>query len=92
VLFYLFVEHPSRPGPRRLLQAACHWRVDGVPRAEEIRLRLVTSQGPPYASRSPRAHPSGWTRTQGLSRGIKLVCVDTLGACVFQRGKRYCCD
>jgi len=33
-----------------------------------IRLRLVTSQGPPYPSRSPRAHPSGWTRTQGLSR------------------------
>ena len=32
------------------------------------RLRLVTSQGPPYPSRSPRAHPSGWTRTQGLSR------------------------
>ena len=30
--------------------------------------RLVTSQGPPYPSRSPRAHPSGWTRTQGLSR------------------------
>ena len=25
------------------------------------RLRLVTSQGPPYPSRSPRAHPSGWT-------------------------------
>ena len=32
------------------------------------RLRLVTSQGSPYPSRSPRAHPSGWTRTQGLSR------------------------
>ena len=30
-------------------------------------LRLVTSQGSPYPSRSPRAHPSGWTRTQGLS-------------------------
>ena len=28
---------------------------------------LVTSRGPPYPSRSPRAHPSGWTRTQGLS-------------------------
>ena len=27
------------------------------------RLRLVTSQGSPYPSRSPRAHPSGWTRT-----------------------------
>ena len=26
------------------------------------------SQGSPYPSRSPRAHPSGWTRTQGLSR------------------------
>ena len=26
-----------------------------------VRLRLVTSQGPPYPSRSPRAHPSGWT-------------------------------
>ena len=24
-------------------------------------LRLVTSQGSPYPSRSPRAHPSGWT-------------------------------
>ena len=24
------------------------------------RLRLVTSRGPPYPSRSPRAHPSGW--------------------------------
>ena len=23
--------------------------------------------GFPYPSRSPRAHPSGWTRTQGLS-------------------------
>ena len=33
-----------------------------------LRLRLVTSQGSPYPSRSPRAHPSGWTRTQGLSR------------------------
>ena len=26
-----------------------------------LRLRLVTSQGSPYPSRSPRAHPSGWT-------------------------------
>ena len=25
-------------------------------------LRLVTSQGLPYPSRSPRAHPSGWIR------------------------------
>ena len=33
----------------------------------QMRLRLVTSQGSPYPSRSPRAHPSGWTRTQGLS-------------------------
>ena len=33
--------------------------------SEEIRLRLVTSRGSPYPSRSPRAHPSGWTRTQG---------------------------
>ena len=33
-----------------------------------LRLRLVTSRGPPYPSRSPRARPSGWTRTQGLSR------------------------
>ena len=33
-----------------------------------LRLRLVPSQGSPYPSRSPRAHPSGWTRTQGLSR------------------------
>ena len=32
-----------------------------------MRLRLVTSQGSPYPSRSPRAHPSGRTRTQGLS-------------------------
>ena len=29
-----------------------------------LRLRLVTSQGPPYPSRSPRAHPSGRTRTR----------------------------
>jgi len=28
-----------------------------------LRLRLVASRGPPYPSRSPRAHPSGWTRT-----------------------------
>ena len=27
-----------------------------------LRLRLVTSQGSPYPSRSPRAYPSGWTR------------------------------
>ena len=27
-----------------------------------LRLRLITSQGSPYPSRSPRAHPSGWTR------------------------------
>ena len=27
-----------------------------------LRLRLVTSQGSPYPSRSPRAHPSGWSR------------------------------
>ena len=39
-----------------------------VVRVERLRLRLVTSQGSPYPSRSPRAHPSGWTRTQGLSR------------------------
>jgi hypothetical protein len=30
-------------------------------------LRLVTSRGSPYPSRSPRAHPSGWTRTQDVS-------------------------
>ena len=36
-------------------------------RRPRLRLRLVTSQGSPYPSRSPRAHPSGWTRTQGLS-------------------------
>ena len=40
-------------------------RVDGVP-GDRYFLRLVTSQGPPYPSRSPRAHPSGWTRTQGF--------------------------
>ena len=40
----------------------------GEAEAERLRLRLVTSQGSPYPSRSPRAHPSGWTRTQGLSR------------------------
>ena len=28
---------------------------------------LVTSRGPPYPSRSPRAHPPGWTRTQLLA-------------------------
>ena len=32
-----------------------------------VRLRLVTSQGPPYPSRSPRAHPS-----------LVLVCFYTL--------------
>ncbi len=32
-----------------------------------LRLRLVTSRGPPYPSRSPRAHPSGWTRTHRLA-------------------------
>ena len=42
-----------------------------------LRLRLVTSQGPPYPSRSPRAHPSGWTRTQGLSRLKPSVSLDT---------------
>ena len=43
-------------------------RGDGVQCvARALRLRLVTSQGSPYPSRSPRAHPSGWTRTQGLS-------------------------
>ena len=30
----------------------------------DLRPRLVTSRGSPYPSRSPRAHPSGWTRTQ----------------------------
>ena len=39
--------------------------VGGAPRgAIKLRLRLVTSQGSPYPSRSPRAHPSGRTRTQ----------------------------
>ena len=37
-----------------------------------LRLRLVTSQGPPYPSRSPRAHPSGM-----------LVCHQTLGSYYF---------
>jgi hypothetical protein len=48
--------------------------VCGVKEEDEARTRrpplwlwLVTSRGPPYPSRSPRAHPSGWTRTQGLS-------------------------
>jgi hypothetical protein len=36
---------------------------DGLTAAQTLRLRLVTSQGSPYLSRSPRAHPSGWTRT-----------------------------
>ena len=40
---------------------------EAVARRGMLRLRLVTSQGSPYPSRSPRAHPSGWTRTQGLS-------------------------
>ena len=35
-----------------------------------LRLRLVTSQGSPYPSRAPRAHPSGRTRTQGLIRWL----------------------
>ena len=29
--------------------------------------------GPPYPSRSPRAHPSGWTRMQGLSRRDSVI-------------------
>ena len=41
------------------------------PKKIALRLRLVTSQGPPYPSRSPRAHPSGWTRMQGL--GLRLL-------------------
>ena len=36
---------------------------------DRLKLRLITSRGPPYPSRSPRAHPSGWTRTQGLVAG-----------------------
>ena len=43
-------------------------RPRSVRRDALLRLRLVTSRGPPYPSRSPRAHPSGWTRTQLLSR------------------------
>ena len=35
-----------------------------------LRLRLVTSRAVPRAvALLPRARPSGWTRTQGLSRG-----------------------
>ena len=33
-----------------------------------LRLGLASSRGPPYPFRSPRAKPSGWTRTQLLSR------------------------
>ena len=50
VYFYRFKLFPSLETARR----------------RRIRLRLVTSRGPPYPSRSPRAHPSGWTRTQYL--------------------------
>ena len=57
---------PLRPGRRtpKAVQAA---RGRGLRRVRtwlvDVRLRLVTSQGSPYPSRSPRAHPSGWTRT-----------------------------
>ena len=44
-------------------------------KAHAVRLRLVTSRGSPYPSRSPRAHPSDLTRT----RLRVLVCVDALG-------------
>jgi hypothetical protein len=57
----------------------------------QCRLRLVTSQGPPYPSRSPKAHPSGWTRTQGLSRRdshapplFGTPPVNTCSGCVWQ--------
>ena len=45
-----------------------------------LRLRLVTSQGSPYPSRSPRAHPSGWT--------IFLVSYRTLARCGFRANPR----
>ena len=41
------------------VRAAARRRVNSL--RLRLRLRLVTSQGSPYPSRSPRAHPSGWT-------------------------------
>ena len=42
-----------------------------------LRLRLVTSQGSPYPSRSPRAHPSGWART--LLSSVLLALAPQIG-------------
>ena len=53
-LEYIMCSADSSPGVRR----------GRVADEFSLRLRLVTSRGPPYPSRSPRAHPSGWTRTQ----------------------------
>ena len=50
-----------------MAQAQASYVVGSPVPQQRLRLRLVTSQGSPYPSRSPRAHPSGWTRTQGLS-------------------------
>ena len=55
-----------------------------------LRLRLVTPRRPPYPSRSPRAHPSGWTRTQGLSRTHSSVSIDTLAK--TQLARRRCLE
>ena len=37
------------------------------PRQAQAQAQASYVAGFPYPSRSPRAHPSGWTRTQGLS-------------------------
>ena len=60
--------HGTVPRRRRSARAAAQEEGPLVAdQAQALRLRLVTSQGSPYPSRSPRARPSGWTRTQGLS-------------------------
>jgi hypothetical protein len=38
-----------------------------------VRLRLVTSQGSPYPSRSPRAHPSGWFASVLLAASLRAL-------------------
>ena len=56
-------------------------------RTVRLRLRLVTSQGSPYPSRSSRAHPSaGWT--SGCTKGLALVCLGTLATGREKKKKR----
>ena len=60
---------------RRALEAWCMSFPLGYSFLNYLFLQVFNTQaqasyvaGSPYPSRSPRAHPSGWTRTQGLSR------------------------